>query len=221
MNKYDKVLKRFVGGYDDPQWTKKPHRYGKYIIATDTHILIRIDATKCEGEYSPSEKPQIMERVFPEPNCNLELDILGIAQTINGIPEEVSMPVSGEDAKCPECQGRGTVTWEYESHDGIKYNDFDCPECDGRGYIKNKTFSRYERNIEIGGAKFMVAYLTEVLEAMYQLGHKKTRVVSHSETKPMMFTPESGVDIIIMPNQYKDIAASYSLKSINNENNNN
>lgn len=214
-NKYDIAFKRFVGDSEDPEWTRKPNRRGEYIIATDRYILIRIDASKCADGYSCHEKfPETVDCVFPKANCNLELGVLEVAKLINGIPEESTITVSGEDAKCPECHGRRTVTWEYESRNGTEYGEFDCPECNGYGYVKHKLLARPERNIEINGAKFIVGHLMDVLESIYQLGHTSAKVVSLSNTQPMMITPEPGVDIIIMPNQLSDVACSYTLKSL-------
>lgn len=110
MNKYDKIINRFTGDDTDPAWCEKPFKHGDSIIATDRHILIRIDAAKCEGEYGTyTNQPETIDKLFPTSNCNLVMNVHEIAKKINAVEEEITIPVSGEDAKCPECGGRGTV----------------------------------------------------------------------------------------------------------------
>lgn len=213
MNNYDKILNRFTGDDTDPAWCEKPFKHGDSIIATDRYILVRIDAAKCDGEYGTHpNQPDTIDKLFPTPNCNLVMNVHEIAKHINAVEEEITIPVSGDDAKCPECGGRGTVEWQYESNDGIRYGDFDCPECNGRGYVTHKTLTREQRNININGHDFNIGLIMEIAEAIYQLGHHTANVVALHDYKQMMISVEPGVDIIVMPNQLGKPAASITLK---------
>lgn len=217
MNKYDKALTRFTGDYDCADWTRLPRKSGNKIIATETHIIIRVDADKCEGEYDPHHNQpdnEHINRIFPKPNCDLYLDVHEIAKCINAVDDEISFDVTGENAKCDECFGKGYVTWEYEGNNETHYHDFDCPVCDGRGRVNKKTRQRSDLNIEINGAKYYIGMLMPVLETIYALGHDTAHVVAHSKSNVMMIAVEPGVDIAIMCNYLDDeyTVASYTLK---------
>lgn len=196
MNKYDKILERFTGDSDDPMWCEKPFKSGGAVVATDRYILIRIAAEKCGEKYHEQPNQPKLDRTFPAPNCDLLMNVHDMAKKINAVEDEITIPVSGDDAKCPECGGRGTVEWEYESNNGTRYGDFDCPECGGRGYVKHKTFTREERNININGADFKIGNIMRILESIYQFGIETVHVVSLHEYHAMMISVEPGVDII-------------------------
>lgn len=215
MNKYDKILKRFTGDYNiHVLWCEKPFKHGDSIIATDLYILIRIDATKCEGEYnSHPNQPKKIDELFPTPNCNLVMNVHEIAKLINAVEAEITIPVSGEDAKCPECGGRGTVECKYKSHNGIRHADFDCPKCNGRGHVTHKTVERDERNININGIDFNIGIIMHIADAIHRLGHVEANVVALRDDKEMMISVEPGVDILAMSNHFGKPATSITLKS--------
>lgn len=216
MNKYDTILNRFTGDVDDPAWCEKPFKHGDSIIATDRYILVRVDAAKCEGKYDthPNQpQPKNLDKLFPLTNCNLVMDVHELAKQIVSVEYEITIPVSGDDAKCPECNGRGEVEWEYESNNGIRYGYFDCPECDGRGHVTHKTLKREERNININGLDFVIGHIMKIAEAIYQFGCDTAIVTALHEHKQMMISVEPGVDIIVMPNLLGKPAVSITLKS--------
>lgn len=216
MNNYDKILKRFTGDDNDPAWCEKPFKHGNTIIATDRYILIRIDADKCEGEYGthPNQPtPENIDKLFPQSNCDLIINVHEMAKLINSVDEEITIAVTGEDAECPECGGRGTVEWEYESNNGTRYGDFDCPECNGKGHVTHRTYTREQRNININGADFNIGIIMEILESIHQLGHETAHIVAHHEFQTMLISVEPGVDIIAVPNGLGKPAVSITLKS--------
>lgn len=215
-NKYDNVLRSFTNGtieiFDEPR------PFENYFVASDRYIAVRIDKSKCNGEYSEHKRqPTSWNRVFGEPSGTpFVLNVHDLAKAINDIPESETIDVTGSPdvAECSECEGSGYVEWTYESKDGEEYSEIhDCPVCQGRGKFDKRTFKREERNFGINGAWFNVGHLMTVINAIYQLGHDTATIVRFpNHLINMLINVEPGVDMIIASNTMIEPAASITLK---------
>lgn len=216
MNKYDNALNSFVAP-DSPIF-EQPRPHENYIVATDKYIAIRIDKSKCNGEYvEHKNQPTSWNRVFGEPSGTpFVLNVHDIAKAINEIPESETIDVTGSPdvAKCSECEGSGYVEWMYEDSDGEEYTEsHGCPVCNGRGKFDKRTFKREERNFGINGVWFNVGHLITVINAIYHLGHDTATIVRFpNQLINMLINVEPGVDMIIASNAMIEPAASITLK---------
>lgn len=217
MNKYDNVAAKFCGvedGYVKPKWMLAPRPHDNFVFASDSRILIRIDKSLCECDYEKIERQPDFNRVIPEPNCSLTLPVIVLVGMIKDIPPHQEVAVSGEIAKCNECNGRGRVQWHYESESGEEFDEyFDCPVCEGRGKFGTKIIYRDDMNISINGLKFRVGSLIPVLETIQALGYDTANVVYMSKEQNSMFlNVEPGVDVLVMANEIFPLWDSIDLK---------
>lgn len=171
-----------------------------YVVATDRKILVRVPYNSLQGLYDKVDIPKQLPNI-PNPNCDFELPLTTLVETIKSIPAEEIVPVHGREAECDECDGSGRVEWVYEDSDGEEHReDFDCPICNGRGRVKTKKYLRKWRYISINGSVFSVHTLMKLAEAMDVAGFDTVNV----RNLPTGYTPalmclEGNIEVIIMP----------------------
>ncbi len=135
---------------------KKPFEQSRYVYATDSNKVIRCLIGDYYGKIqTPSANPPNAHGLFEKAPSSLSP--LGIdfneLETLKS-EDEFNKP---KEVDCEECDGHGTVEWEYKGHE----RSFDCPECNGRGVISTKgrkktgrkIFGEYD-SIQIDGVLF-------------------------------------------------------------------
>lgn len=119
-----------------------------------------------------------------------------------------------ETENCPECKGKGKVTWVYfcnEGHDSYDRKD-DCPVCGGTGKLNSNPHSIVPGadrpvsslaafRIKHGGTRalFFAQRLAIVANAANMLGETELHVVGFSETGCMKVALPEGIFAGVMP----------------------
>lgn len=119
-----------------------------------------------------------------------------------------------EAENCPECKGKGKVTWMYITDDGHDTYDRkdDCPVCGGTGKLNSNPHaiipgadrpvsSLVAFRIKHGDTKalFFAQRLAIVANAANMLGETQLHVVSFSETGCMRIGLSNGIFLGVMP----------------------
>lgn len=217
MNGYDRALWHFTGDDECRAFTHKPFPDGEYIIATDTHALIRVRADKCE-DYRDAKRiegynyPSDFGRVFPEADCDIVLPLSKLVDAIKSIPETETVTYQPHVRECYECGGTGEVTFTYEDSECKEhFHDFDCPICDGKGYLLTEEVERDEQNVSINGQNFFCRFIRQLAEAIHAIGKTEAHILHIGGKGAMLVRIEDGVDVIIMPNLLKEPKATINL----------
>lgn len=148
----------------NPHYYKMPN--GQMVAyATDSHILLLCKDTTGwfdKYDFEPTQTPNIAS-VIPTDICTGELDRQRLANVFAQIPV-----LNYKLVTCKECNGNGTVTWEYTDKHGEYYcHDFDCPVCDGDGGIKtNGTSLPNDYSITIGATAYHPKQIERLLQVM-------------------------------------------------------
>ena len=118
-----------------------PFRQDGRVCATDGRMLIRIAESLCEEEYTDMPnglKPVNTSAVIPKPNVCETITAQMLNRALEKAPEE-------KNRRCPECNGNGTVEYEYcDRHGKTHPKEGDCPECDGTGQVDEYTPIKYQ-----------------------------------------------------------------------------
>lgn len=202
MNKYDECLKLCCYSDSDFSCFREPRPFNEKIYASDRHILLRVDKSKCENEYKSVERQPNYEKVMKETECNIVLPLSRLRKAFELIPkDEVQY---GNGIKCKECNGYGTVEWTYCDTEGnYHYEDFDCPVCEGDGYLNIDQVIHNISAIAINKIPFPFILLQKIEKIATLLGHDNLTITFLRPDYPMQVKIEEGVDILIMSNTEK------------------
>lgn len=104
-----------------------------WCTGTDGHHLLRIkQALIPENEvwFRKTEHPDVKSVIPTEFNTKKVITYDAIRAALDKVPMT-------NEVKCEDCHGDGTVTWVYNSVDGISYDmRGECPVCGGCGEVK-------------------------------------------------------------------------------------
>lgn len=202
MNKYDQILKAFL--CDGKRVIRRkqiecPRPDGGYYYATNSYILVRIKKDLCSGEYQKHEGQPKFEKVFPQRDTAIELNVGSVLEQIMSHSPVVTL--TGDEAVCDECDGRGEVTWTYEDLEGNEhYDDFCCPVCKGCGHLLEKEVSIDELNMSINGMNFKIEHIKTILKCIESLEVKTAKIVHFTRKEPLLIEVQPGVEMLAMPN---------------------
>lgn len=196
-------------GKDDymKDWEKRPFiNVDGNVWATDGHAAIIVDPNVCGIAAPKSEhKTEIPTAKDQDEWLFVSYGDLRHAVDMCGM-EEVMKEV---EVVCPECGGRGKVTWIYDASTDreIYKKDFECPVCDGDGKIcKEMPSGQFEpsrhNGVKIGEAIFRAWEMARVLRAMRMLEAETLIIVSEPKKRSAtMFQIKGvqGVTILQMP----------------------
>lgn len=140
----DFLLNLFTGSDDDRPVMMFPNLLNGTVYATDSHCLITIPENELLLKYGTNEKYPNAYKIIDE-FSKKELQSVKVKTTDLAIElTKARIEVDKETIKCKECNGNGTVEFEYwdKNHDK-HYIDGDCPICDGEGCNeKDSMFAR-------------------------------------------------------------------------------
>lgn len=102
-----------------------------YVVATEGHVVLALPATDEDSiyEYVEDKKFSCIFCSIISPHHNYTFEELNTAN------DEIVRRLASVPRRCDECDGTGTVSFEYHANDDQIYNiDGDCPLCNGSGY---------------------------------------------------------------------------------------
>jgi RecJ-like exonuclease len=166
-----------------------------YLCATDAHILIRIKPDKSFDLSAFNDFSDKVKVHFFEKNCNHVIGLNSLREAISKIPiKDVR-----EKIECPECDGYGTVEWEYKENS----KEFDCPKCDGHGDIlSGKIFKDTKQYtdcyIKIKDGFFNGRYIEKLIQTCEIERIESVELVKTASDKNSLFVA-GRFDFVIMP----------------------
>lgn len=142
QSSYLELLSLYVAASDIQEFLLHPYPVGDYICATNRISIISIPAAFIDHTFQDTAIPSFkrateitLSGIHSSGFCHV-ISLEALNEAISFLPTEPEMITSGEDIKCSECGGEGTVEWEYsDKNDRSYFEYFDCPVCDGTGYI--------------------------------------------------------------------------------------
>lgn len=185
------LQKPFINkNFDDEVW------------ASDGHLLLIIQKGIYRCKYH-EESEKFKNRIPVKPvNCNSIVDFKNIDEACSRFKLEKELKKVGKEKECPECHGKGVVTWHYKSYD----LEDDCPVCDGYGTTDDDCWVETGRMIlpresflRIDGIVFSARIIIKAVEGLRLLGFEQMQHTVSVDTDANMFRVADGVDLIITP----------------------
>ena len=208
------LLDLFVTNDDSLPLFMHPYLKDGYVCATDNNKIIRIKADALNGEYEPTDR---MNLEWPNESCDYIITDKDLEKALASIPQVEEEIEIGEDVKCPECDGTGTVYWEYDDRNFKSYRrEFDCPVCDGSGYVEEAQVKKTGKMIPdptaavgIANGTLRIGNIQTLLEAMKIIGTAEIHLVAQVDYKNL-FKVDDNISILIA-HYFKD-QADYIIK---------
>ena len=200
------LLNKFCNTFYNIPLLRNPFLNTEYneVWSTNGYVFIGINPEILTKEYSKGEHP------FPK----LELN-----KAFNSCPM-VDEEVVVEDAvECEECDGSGTVYWEYtDNHLNTHERLMDCPICNGEGEIEpcktkktGKKIIEEDTVVEVGNAHIFANRLQLLKIAMEFLNVDTVKMIHNDPKGANEFIISKDIRIIIMPMLF-DYSFSCSAK---------
>lgn len=134
---YKKAFQLFVAKDDFRPELQKPFIQNGVNYATDVHSLIILPESFAKLDFEEQLKTKVESVIPKNENMNIEIKISELKEKmiLEMIDEEIFY---GANIDCPECDGHGEVTWEYDGKNKTHEKEYDCPECDGSGLSEKR-----------------------------------------------------------------------------------
>lgn len=189
---------------------KRPFRIGDVVYASTGYRIIGIDAGLLKGEYSGDNVPEVIRGAIERYNatllnCNRTVTAGQLERALASVPRVEEVIENDETEECPECHGRGVVTWHYDGRKQDYYEEFECPECDGEGYVTNTIKCKTGKMIpdEKAAIRFFFSLsnitawnVRALLDTMNLLGIEEARLVI-AERNISVFILNNGITVYI------------------------
>ena len=170
---YTKLFDLFVKKRDGfLVWMEKPflNEADGNVWATDGAAAVIVAMDVAGLQYDKLDKKLQLPIELPTEK-HLRIPSYKLLMAIDKCPKEEIM--EEKKVECKECDGEGTVLWEYDaSSDNKRYEqEYECPVCEGDGYIYKEVGSgKFEpaqkSGVRIGDAVFSAWQLDRVYKAM-------------------------------------------------------
>lgn len=202
----EKLLSMFTGDVAFRPELSNPwlSENGNLVCASESHILIQIKAECLRNQYPTVGKLSAIKYVE---NCNHTVMLKDIKEALDKVPKISEKVLVEKGRECPECDGCGAVTVEYESKSGRIYEvECDCPVCDGGGMEYNDRYAETGKmlpdelaNIAVRNCNFNARFVQVLYDAIVFIGVDSVKVVSIGEKQPAVFRVDENIEIMLMP----------------------
>lgn len=177
------------------------------VWATDGYVLIMVNPYCISRKYEIRDFGRSMHLAVT--NCDELLSVPDLRDALSRCPQEPEMKIKSKKVvRCPECEGTGVVTAEYEADydDHVYEIEVDCPICDGEGTIEEEvkeptgnSFPTKDSIIKLGKGYFRCLRIYKIIKACEMLKIDKIKLVRTSITDPSTFELDKDVNICVMP----------------------
>lgn len=192
--------------YNDLKTPFIPEHDGR-VWATDGYVLIMVNPYFVSGKYEIRDFGRGMH--LGVTNCDEFLSVSDLRDALRRCPQEPEMKIkSVKVVQCPECDGTGVVTAEYEADydDHVYEIEVDCPICDGEGTIEEEvkeptgnSFPTKDSIIKLGKGYFRCLRIDKIIKTCEMLKIDIIKLVRTSSIDPNTFELEKDIHICVMP----------------------
>lgn len=151
------------------------------VMATTGYIMALVDAKLLRHKYE-HDWHRLPDYDYGRKDFERVVDFANVYKAFNQLPltpEKVSK--DGKDKECTECDGSGTVEYEYTAGDGQTYYvDHECPICEGTGVREDYDETETGRMIlqddcsfGLGNMVLHARYFMRVVSALQMMGFER------------------------------------------------
>jgi len=197
------VFSLFVGEDELRPAMLKPFEINGKVYATDAYTLVRTDKANVEFVLDNEHTPPNCERIIPEVNTSLILNIT--KEMFEPLKTADEYEFKGKDNECKTCEGSGKVEWAFEHYT----RNFDCPVCAGDGWEEEKKRIKTGKKtfgncvVKINDAWFHIDKFYKLIKVRDVLGGE-IELISYSKSSRGVLFKIGVCEILLMPAIYRD-----------------
>lgn len=191
-----------------------------WVYGCDKHMFVRIKKEECEGTYPEYRKGSVTQAMVGAPS-DLYLPLSELADTLAKCPLIDEEEEVGEDVKCDECEGDGTIYVDYWSDKRNRYFDLECecPVCNGTGYMERVKMVKTGRKVfdttaivSIDGVGFKAEFLAVLKDLAGMMGVGSLHIVNFGKARAMVVRLSESVQFGLMPNTLPKVVAKMETR---------
>ena len=176
------------------------------VWASDSYILIMVNAECVSCKYDTRDYRVVINT--REYTCDKPLLVSDLQDALKRCPHEPEMNITSKVVRCPECDGKGEVSIEYEADydNQVYWIDATCPVCDGEGTIEEEegrptgnSIPREDSIIKLGKGYFKCLRIDKIIKACEILKIEKIKLVRTSPAYPSVIELSEDIHIGVMP----------------------
>jgi uncharacterized protein YbaR (Trm112 family) len=180
-------------------------------MATDQHVLVYMPACLLPTKPDDYTGKIDFNKVIPSGLSPIErvATLTHMVQVLDQVEKEEEIICTNDD-ECEECEGRGTVEWEYTSNKGRGYElTENCPVCKGRGIqgVHRKTGKMVvgqHQKIKIGISHFSAPIIEKIIKVMDLLEETECKLIYQVKPEVPSIFQIGAVNILVMPTMVSD-----------------
>jgi len=198
-----KVFELFIDKKHMREEFRTPIAQGNFVFATDSYSLIKVSRHCVSGNYPRLDEPDITNNFIPT-DTEIAVKICELEDLLSSVEMVEEVETTGNFVNCNECDGDGTVEWEYKAWT----NDFDCPVCNGSGYSQKprerktgRMIPDYYCKVRLGN-KYIQAKKIKILIDMMELLGIYTVMMRYNKNLPnqqYFFYFDINTEVLMMP----------------------
>jgi len=210
---YNKTLLSFCDKDNTySKWMNSPFILGdNRVYATDGKILGYIETVFIRDQYPTLDgtlESSIKDVIPKTLNKNIKYPLKNLIDKLKEIELVDDFDIEEEEVECAECNGEGSVEWEYND-----YQKFDtCPKCEGRciNYVEKKEpngkkIYKTEKSVQIYNSMFNPNYIQKLINVAESLKENKIRLLYQQEENSASLFRIKELIIVLMPVRKKKL----------------
>jgi len=204
---YEKILKSFCANDSKArEWMREPFSINERTYATDSYLMVSVESYLTGKEFigncEDSKKMICESNMCVEPNIiGLMIEVDELNELLKKSTEDESL-LKGKKTECLECDGYGTVTWEYNGHD----KQDNCPVCEGDGVLsiakarkEGMTCSEQHLHIDFGDSRYSTFNIKRLIDVANLLQENEIYLIHQTTANKAGLFTVGKCRILVMP----------------------
>ena len=197
MKNERKIFSLYIDPYHPNVHLREPIAEDDYVFAANSNYLIKIAKSALEDTYEVNEEAPSIKDFFPARSDSRTVKLSELKALID------KLPILEYDL-CEECDGSGTVMWEYYHWK----KDFDCPKCKGSGYGYEAIYPKpdYRKTVNISGLFFKGEHVKVLIETLKLMSLDKVTMCfdSNKQFEQLVHFYLNDVTKVLIPSLYDE-----------------
>ena len=188
----DYCLLMYTGNDDNRPAMKKIHGENGFVYATEGHIAVKIDHSKCEKIYSKIDSYPSIEKIFNDHKSS-DIKYFYVDDLFECIMK-IELCFKPEQIVCDKCFGDGYLICDHCD------SEYDCGRCHGIGSINGeKLILSGDKNIEFFNRQYNLEHFNKIISTALFVGSNRISISNGDKSGSGSIFKVGEFEILLMP----------------------